>query len=176
MLRHNDETHSFTPSKRDFSGVSCHFRFVVQLLKMAETRNKSDCPILGSYMEIHDNVLPTYENVMRHYYFVRNTLRQEGANYEPASAEIALIVADKVLSIWNKASLPTLLHKSVVKRIIAYNNEIQKLKKHAQRMDETYLKKIEQFRMDSQRIFDICSCNCKCFSTCKCSSVKKKYL
>lgn len=125
-------------------------------------------------MEIHDNVLPTYENVMRHYYFVRNTLRQEGANYEPASAEIALIVADKVLSIWNKASLPTLLHKSVVKRIIAYNNEIQKLKKHAQRMDETYLKKIEQFRMDSQRIFDICSCNCKCFSTCKCSSVKKK--
>lgn len=140
---------------------------------MAKTRKLSDCPILGSYKIMQENTLPTINDVMRHFYSERNVLLNKTKGFHPPKKDIANALAKKLKIIWTKSSIPTVLHFSIVKRILEKNEEIQKLKKNANRNSKSFRKKIEEFRLKSQGIFDICSCKCRDFTACSCPPDKK---
>ena len=54
---------------------------------MAQTRNKVNCPIIGSPNELSIIILPTREDILRHYKW--NRLQKENAwQYEPKVGEV----------------------------------------------------------------------------------------
>jgi len=60
-----------------------------------------------------DDVLPTFADVMKHLYWIKKSPTQRIAG-------VASEVADCVLAILSKASLPTISEESVVRKIVSY--------------------------------------------------------
>lgn len=137
-----------------------------------ETRRQSyQCPIFGSVEDIKDNVLPTYEDVMKCYEWnrlqlkiCRNTIK------EPSFLDVAELVTKKVEDIWRKASLPIVSHTRVVQQIKAYHLKCKNLIKSLKRLSTDQK---NDFIQDSRVLFDICSCKCKQIELCSCLREKK---
>lgn len=53
------------------------------------------CPVFGASKQVCSTVLPTYEDVMKHYLFIRLEMLQK-SNKEPDFAEIANVVISDV--------------------------------------------------------------------------------
>ena len=102
---------------------------------MGTRRQSYRCPIFGSVKDIKDNVLPTYEDVMKCYEWNRLQLKI-GRNTikEPSFLNIAEFVSQKV-DVWRKSSLPTLSHTSHSAIILkAYHLECKNLIKSLKRL------------------------------------------
>jgi len=119
--------------------------------------------------EFSDLVLPTVWDVMRQYYFEHaRLLSTSGEN--PPSSTVAKSTAEKVLKIWQKASLPVLSLQRVVTKICAKINECRDLEKLRKRHSPFQRAKEEAFKNAAQStLFDICTCKrpdpqeeCKC--------------
>ena len=91
-------------------------------------RGKNICPIFGTPNDISENVLPTYEAVMKCYLFERAQLRQE-SNKDPSAKIIARNVAEKIKSVWVKASIPTVSHERINKKLMDYHGKYRNLMK-----------------------------------------------
>ena len=80
-----------------------------------ETRRQSyQYPIFGSAKDIKNNVLPTYENVMKYYKWSRLQLKiSRNTIKEPSYLDIAELVSQKVDDVWRKSSLPTVSYTIV---------------------------------------------------------------
>ena len=77
-----------------------------------DTRNSTKHALFGTANELPVNVLPTNLQVAQ--YFLQVKTRPNDSNKEKYK-----IVADAVIKLWNKASVPVIQNRSVVKRVEA---------------------------------------------------------
>ena len=54
-----------------------------------KTRAKTVCPVFGHGRELHDNVLPSYHDVMRYYLLVQNKLVYDRRGQHSTTSEIS---------------------------------------------------------------------------------------
>ncbi|XP_050527619.1 uncharacterized protein LOC126897791 [Daktulosphaira vitifoliae] len=140
------------------------------------TRNKSKCLIFGDAKELSNNVLPTYEDVMQYYLYVKHQLKPDITSKEPSVSSIAEIVATNIENIWHKASIPIVSHTRVLQLIKTYHDKYRNILKSAKGRGycETYKKKVEKLQTEARSsLFDIAACKCIDFSTCTCEKSRK---
>ncbi|KAJ8971448.1 hypothetical protein NQ314_000705 [Rhamnusium bicolor] len=76
--------------------------------------------------------LPTYEDVISYYEWVRHEMKQSNMQ-EPAAKEISSRVTKKVVRIWQKSSIPTVSSTRVSQLILTYCAEYRQLLKNVNR-------------------------------------------
>lgn len=83
---------------------------------MALTRNKVSCAIFGPPMEMPDNKLSTYFDVIKSYNLTKYQMKQEQNNNDPSHKNIAESSSRtvQVEQLWQKASLPIVSHHRIL--------------------------------------------------------------
>ncbi|CAH0562964.1 unnamed protein product [Brassicogethes aeneus] len=141
-----------------------------------QTRTSSSAPIFGTKKDIDpDNAitLPTYEDVIRCFHSVRLKQKYDGIK-QPSKFSIAAIVAQKVETVWKRASIPFLSRKRVVDMIVGYHTKYQNIIKPIISRDSKHLSsKLSVFKNRSGKLFDISTCKCKGINACKCNKSRK---
>lgn len=133
------------------------------------------CPIFGEHRESPINVLPTYGDVIRHYLYEHDVFLNSACVGRATSAATAVVsekVAHHIMSIWEKASLPTLTKRSVIRKVTGcYNDYRNLMKPYKGRKDEkSYQARLEKYKSKTiGQLFDICSCWCEVLSKCSCN-------
>lgn len=146
----------------------------MMLTKRVETRLQWDCPIFGYPKVLSDTYLPTYDDVMKFYLYVRHELKPDISSKEPKVSEILDIVMEKVENVWVKASITTVSRTRMLQMGKAYHDKYRNiLRSKGRKGTEHYDLAVEKFLNDSKRLFDVASCKCKLFSECKCKKDKK---
>lgn len=142
---------------------------------VVKTRRSSTCPLFGTSKDILPSAsqLPTYEDLMKCYLYVRLEIKGDGSK-QPQSAIVANIVASRVEQVWKHASLPTISHERIIKLILAYNTKYQNyIKPIKGKMSNFLQNKLDTFKTDSKRLFDISRCKCLDFEECSCEKERK---
>ena len=139
-----------------------------------KTRKTDICPIFGSACDLESEIcLPTKEDVFRCYLFTRDQIRGNSSK-QPPEWEVAKLVANKVEAKWKRASLSTVGSKRVIAMILAYHKKYRNLRKPLKKRKSLFiLKKVDIFKEESKTLFDISSCKCSSFHSCKCEKLKK---
>ncbi|CAH2100532.1 unnamed protein product [Euphydryas editha] len=138
---------------------------------MAFTRKNLKCPIFGESAELRDNLLPTYESVIKFYEWTRQDLKiRYGTTTELTFNQIADIVTNKTETLWIKSSIPIVTHKRVLKTLKCYHSKCYNLKFFLKKLKK---EKLEEFRVKRRMLFDIAACKCKEFQSCTCRKEKK---
>jgi hypothetical protein len=137
-----------------------------------KTRASSDCPIFGIGHDLGDRQLPTYEDVMKLFLWERHCMKQL-SNKDPSVDDIARKIAEKLLHIWRRASIPTVISKRILQVIKSYHQKYRNiLKQHKGRKEnKSYQEKLIKFKQESMKLFDIALCKCKTFASCDCNSL-----
>lgn len=140
-----------------------------------KTRNGVSCPIFGAPKELNEVTLPTFDDVIRGFLFTRNYLEGMSVNRNRLVVEAADIIAKKVESIWEKAGIPVVSHQRIVEIIKKYQLKRQiLLKPYKERKHiATYKIKLDAFKTEGQRLFDVAACKCTNFGTCACQKLYK---
>ena len=137
-----------------------------------KTRAKTVCPVFGHGRELLNNVLPTYNDVMRYYLLVQNQLYYDRDGQHPTISEISEVVVQKVELLWNKASIPIVSHTRVLHKIRQYPEkykEIMKQPKSRQNRD-SYKIIFKTFCSEAKNLFDVAACKCK-IGQCQCEKM-----
>ena len=145
-----------------------------------KTRKESRRPVFGLPKEISGTNLPTYSDVMRFYFWVKNDCmsRSSTKRLETVTA-IADKVASRVEEIWIKASIPVVSHNRVSQMIRSFHDEYLKLLKHFKERhnEDKYNEKIKRFKEEGflfeTRLFDIGCCKCALDIKCNCEKTRK---
>lgn len=133
---------------------------------MPKTRKSVSCPVFGAPKQVCSTVLPTYEDVMKHYLFIRLEMLQK-SNKEPDFAEIANVVISDVKTIWIKACLPVLSDRRIFQMLKDYHAKFRKIKKYPTSRGNS---KSILFAAEAKiKLFDICYCKCTDFNCCNCA-------
>ena len=135
------------------------------------TRNMSNCVIFGAPQEMRENMLPTYNCVMKQFLSSNYIQKEERQNKKLPFLEVAKKVTNKILAIWCKALLPTVSEKRVTKMLADYHHIYLSILKsfNSRKEQTTFRQKVENFESPSKvRLFDICSCKCIDFNQCSC--------
>ena len=88
------------------------------------TCRSSECSIFGSPKHINEICLPTYEEVMKYYIYVRRQIKQRK---DPSFKAIAAVVAQRLEILWKKASIPHLSRKRITSMLQQYRHKMNKL-------------------------------------------------
>ena len=139
-----------------------------------QTRNQNICPVFGKTILMSKNLLPTYGDIIKHFMLVRQELT-DGQAKEATVNITSNKVCEDLAQIWQRASIPVISHQQIVAKIKDYHDKFRTLMKpYKQRFeDSNYLDKIELFKKDSDRMFDIAACKCKDLSMCTCEKIRK---
>jgi len=71
---------------------------------MPKTRSEAgDDGVIGASKELSELVLPTRKDVLKYYKWVL----QESSDFTPSFADVSIIVAERIVEIWRRASIPT---------------------------------------------------------------------
>ena len=133
------------------------------------------CPLFGSPKDF-GNKLPTYAEVIRCCLWERRNLAPTKGNKEPFFSDIARIVGKKVESLYQKASVPTVPLKNILRSIVSYHKKYQKLMKNYKSCQNNvgYKNKLNFFLQNAEStLFDVAYCKCLNFSSCSCEKSKK---
>lgn len=78
------------------------------------TRGKNlSHPIIGSGQEMGESVLPTRLHVLKHYNYVWESEKEKTNGKNPSFLRVSKFVVDKLIFIWNKASIPCVTSKTI---------------------------------------------------------------
>jgi hypothetical protein len=107
---------------------------------------------------------------MRYYLKVRKELKEKGTAYNASAGEIIETVLTQVESLWKKASIPTISHKRGKDILWSYHDKYRLLLKpyQSRKCTESYKRKIELFKTQSHKLFDVASCKCLVLPDCRC--------
>ena len=94
------------------------------------SRVPPNCLIFGTSKLFAENILPTYEDVMKCYLFQRFQLKRQSKK-DPSAKLIAKKVSERIKSIWDKASIPTVTDERIYQKVIDYHSNYKKLMKSA---------------------------------------------
>ena len=102
-------------------------------------------------------------DVMKAYLALKTSMKGESEK-DPATAVIADELANKLMQIWKKASIPTVSKTRIVQKIRSYHNKWRNLQKPYQKRKNTksYIEKIEKFKEASTVLFDVAACKIMC--------------
>lgn len=141
-----------------------------------KTRRQASRPIFGLPKELSGNVLPTYSDVIKFYFWVQNiNSKNSSATTKSTVNDITKVVASRVEEIWNKASIPIVSHDRVLQILRSYYDKYLKLlKPYKKRQSQIkYQKQLNSFKEEAHsRLFDIAACKCD-FTTCSCDKARK---
>ena len=137
---------------------------------LVKTRRMVTCPMFGVPKEISQIVLPTYENVMKHYLLVKNQMKPTAATKDPSVTDISEKVRQVVEGLWFKASLPFISHTRVLAMIRSYHDKYRKLMRNIKRNKND--SKVNSFKNAKHQLFDISACKCA-FEECNCDKTHK---
>lgn len=142
---------------------------------MAVLRSDLTNPIFGTAEELPINVLPTYEDVMKCYLFHASDLTENKKQLKGLVGDTAEKVSSKIEELWEKASIPVIDHRSIVRRIRGYHDKYRMLLKpyKTRKLTQTYINSLEKFKMESKRLFDIAACRCDISKVCNCEKSRK---
>ncbi|KAG8172780.1 hypothetical protein JTE90_007564 [Oedothorax gibbosus] len=143
-------------------------------IRMSHTRKQVNCPIIGSPRELSSIVLPTREDILRHYNWIR--LQKENAGqYKPKMCEIYEEIAAKVEQIWNKASVPVLHRVRIISLIKREHEKLLNLLKsyHGRKKNFNFQHKVQAFKKEAKALFDVAACKCNDFELCHCEKSRK---
>ena len=134
-----------------------------------KTRRHSKCLIFDDPCELDDSQLPSYGAVMKYYPFVNDMKNDTGRDLP--IFYIAKEVAKKVQAIYNKASIPCVTKKRIIAKIIEYHKKYQGLLKsnRSRKNSAAFQIKMDNFKNESNKLFDFASCKCKVIEKCKCA-------
>jgi hypothetical protein len=138
---------------------------------LIKTRKAVCCPVFGTPKHMSEIILPTYEDVMKHYLFVKHELKPTASTKEPTVSQISEKVAHCIEGLWTKSSIPVISHKRTLQMIRSYHDKYQKLMKNIKRNNTV---KITSFRDAAKgKLFDICSCKCAFEASCNCDKTRR---
>jgi len=138
---------------------------------MERTRNAWKCPLFGDSCDVEDNILPTYQDIMKFYEWTRHKIKYENeTKKEPTYKEIETIVISRIENIWIKASIPIVERKRIKAMLKTYHSKCKNLLKSHPKIPD---KKLVEFRRSSKALFDIATCKCKDIKNCICPRIKK---
>ena len=130
------------------------------------TRSSAECPIFGYPKEISWRVLPTYEDVMKYYQYVRLDMKQ---GREPSLKAIATVVVIQLENLWKYASIPHLSRKRITGMLRQYRTKMNNLLKSKSKGSKNYKNKLKTMQDSAQKtLFDISACKCSDFKLCNC--------
>ena len=110
---------------------------------MASTRQSTLCPVFGEPKEHSGSNLPTYEQVMKHFLFVKFQLKT--TSYNPPLHASFKSVATYLLQVWQKASIPSVTPDRVIAMLKDYHGKyvnILKTQSSTSIKKETFNKKL----------------------------------
>lgn len=145
----------------------------------SRTRQSVGCFVFGSPSELPQSQLPTESDVIKKWNLVRYQLKTDAL--EPTILAILHLVAEDVMKIWVRASLPILTVARVRSKIQAlhenYRNSLKKfsnLEQQGQCKAQLLLDEMTKYRQESEnRLFNICTCKCPDFEKCSCSKERR---
>lgn len=144
--------------------------------KVKKTRAGTSVHLFGAVTDFDFktiNVLPTYEQVILCYESIRVELKGDQSK-EPTSNTIASAVAERLELIWQRASLPIVTHKRIVDMILSFHAKYKNIIKPMKSRHTPFLnEKLQKFKNNAKRLFDICACKCSTFQSCKCPKERK---
>lgn len=137
---------------------------------MPKTRSVSVCPIFGGSAKLVETMLPTYKDVLKYFFYTRETMTAENGGRTATVHQTAARVAKKVVEIWHRASILTSSETYVKLVTIRYYEKYRQIHKSASKVDKSKveLKKIDVFDQTARKLFDICTCKCTNIHKCQC--------
>lgn len=127
-------------------------------------------PILGKLHDFDCSMLPTYDDVLKQFILLRNTLSSNENGKFQSVKKITNLVAKKLETIWKKTSI-TIISNQRISQIIydTYNNYKSSLKYSGN--PRKIPLKIQNFFSEAKvKLFDIAACKCIELSKCKCNN------
>ncbi|KAK3931072.1 23S rRNA (uracil(1939)-C(5))-methyltransferase [Frankliniella fusca] len=126
-----------------------------------KTRKQEDSAyMLGASRDFSGRVLPTCEDVMRCYYLVQADTKAQRSGYDPPMQEVAQVVADKVQQVWTSASIPVISNRGILQAVLRLVEKCRKVEKSWKKPSKTVQEGVDQFRAQSQQLFDVAQCKC----------------
>ncbi|KAE8737643.1 hypothetical protein FOCC_FOCC016891 [Frankliniella occidentalis] len=116
--------------------------------------------MLGSPQEMSGRVLPTRQDAMRFYYFVRLQKKAELRGFDPPMEQVVQVVADRVEEIWTKASIPIVSNRSIVLGLSRYVQNCRKVAKNWKNPSPRVQEGVQSFIEESKKLFDVAQCKC----------------
>ncbi|GBL75958.1 hypothetical protein AVEN_234283-1 [Araneus ventricosus] len=127
--------------------------------------------LFGSPCELKEMQLPTYADIMRHYYWLRNENRDV---YLQPVDDLVKMVGEKVTAIWIKASIPVVSKQTVNGRIEDYYKKCRSVEKSLLRKDIKEKKNSKKFIQNAESsLFDISACKYEDLDHCTCDKSRK---
>jgi hypothetical protein len=141
---------------------------------MALRRSNVKSPIFGAGRELQNNVLPTYEDVMKLFILITHSSTGK-KQYRDLIHNSSEIVATQVEDAWHKASIPIIEHRTILARIKAYHEKYRNILKpyESRKNVDRYKYKLLEFQNESKKLFDIATCKCKTYDNCLCEKDRK---
>lgn len=126
-------------------------------MSQQRTRSSSSHSVFGSPLqELPTNELPTRLQVGRHFLFLKE-------NKFCSNKYIAPDLAQILINIWNRASIPPQSLKNVKTKLLRFMQEASEACRHGKEAERT-----KEFEDSWDNLFDIAGCQCKDFAACQC--------
>lgn len=134
------------------------------------TRQVFDCPIFGTPKDLPTNKLPTGEEIIRCCSKERYNLALQINNKSVSFKQVTSTVTNKVISLYEKASIPTVTDKRIAQLITALHDKYYSLRKSYTRDKNktTFKKKVDEFKQKCSLLFDVAACKCLIVVECTC--------
>lgn len=130
------------------------------------SRQGVNSDMFGAPSDLKETQLPTYGEVMRFVNLVKQNLSLEKNGRDLPLSEVLPTVADRVMDIWKKSSIPVIPKKSVITKLVRYCKKCRGVSKSSKRKNSKTVKNFSKEAFD--RLFDICTCRCKDLNNCCC--------
>lgn len=140
------------------------------------TRTGGVCPIFGMPSKMRETVLPTHDDMMKHYLCVRNELKTTQNGKDPSVKDVAEQVTSDLKALWARASIPCISDKKILEKVRAYHDKYRSILKpyKERKTNAKYAAKLEMFAEEARsKLFDISACKCSDWMKCRCSKKKK---
>ena len=113
------------------------------------TQSSTKCPLFGQFQKLDVLTLPTYENVMKAYLWESYSTNKY----------IKWKNISQIEEIQASSSIPTVLTNCIQDILKKYHQQYRNLlKPNKSRKDNKYIKRVEDFKLNARKLFDVAAC------------------
>lgn len=141
-------------------------------MSLSTLRSDLQCPLFGHGRDLKYSVLPTYEDIILCYIWLS---RGKQKQYRNLATDTCKELSEKLLLVWQTASIPTIELRSVIKSLKAYHDKYRTLLKpyKSRKNVESYQDRLKLFKDKAKSLFDIAACKCVNFNLCQCPKASR---
>ena len=93
----------------------------------ASTTSSATCPIFSAGKDLNLRYLPTYEDVVQYYHYVRIEFKL--LKKEPAFKDTAAVITKRLEYLWKLASIPTVLTAPITQMLKTHRDKMANIMK-----------------------------------------------